>query len=126
MMRDRDSRNESHPRRIRRGPIEGLIDSPPRYAEATVIHGEFAVAPLKGPRPGGAVREDRVVIHGEFAVAPLKVIIVIILCFGVGGRHPRRIRRGPIEGNRGTTPSSPRGQLRSHPRRIRRGPIEGF
>src|SRR5439155_434451 len=83
------------PRRIRRGPIEATRSRADASVQTHVIHGEFAVAPLKPaewvpgrngrtghPRrirrgPIEAARFDPwfiriAVIHGEFAVAPLK------------------------------------------------------
>src|SRR5205085_1363215 len=65
-----------------------------------VIHGEFAVAPLK-PLLALIAGDDTSVIHGEFAVAPLKPPD---RPGGSGARrgHPRRIRRGPIEAQRST------------------------
>src|SRR5947209_8311783 len=60
-----------HPRRKRRGPIEGIHSEDGTSLLLLVIHGENAVAPLK-PCGGALVR-------------------------AAGGRHPRRKRRGPIE-----------------------------
>src|SRR5947209_2218412 len=86
-----------------------------------VIHGEFAVAPLK-LRGVGTLGVDAFVIHGEFAVAPLKRATP--LQFPQSDlRHQRRIRRGPIEARRRLGSAHENGR---HPRRIRRGPIEAI
>src|SRR5439155_1106398 len=83
-------------RRIRRGPIEASQIGSTRLF-LRVLHGEFAVAPLKRPDPCAgrsprprpprrirrgpieahprcaALPSPRLVLHGEFAVAPLKL-----------------------------------------------------
>src|SRR5262249_25514101 len=64
-----------------------------------VLHGEFAVAPLKPGTLGASDLVCDIVLHGEFAVAPLK-----LRGSGPARRRsagsPRRICRGPIEARR--------------------------
>src|SRR2546423_936987 len=62
----------SSPRRIRRGPIEGSSGLRVAGCAFAVLHGEFAVAPLKVVNSDFETYTTANVLHGEFAVAPLK------------------------------------------------------
>ncbi len=134
------------PRRIRRGPIEAASPTVRRWSYTLVLHGEFAVAPLKrgssaararrrasrsprrirrGPIEAQGARATHssitCVLHGEFAVAPLKR-------HRLEGRQP--LGDPVLHGEFAVAPLKLLLPVllsrRNHcsPRRIRRGPIE--
>src|SRR5581483_6104046 len=116
------SRSSGHPRRHRRGRIEGPFLEGVLRRRAVVTHGVTAVAELKGSTSGSHCSSSYEVTHGVTAVAELKAKRSTKQQPKSPG-HPRRHRRGRIEGTSFIAilrPGEP-----SHPRRHRRGRIEG-